>query len=43
MLDSIYHMAVNILTNCIFGVKTSRYSLILYNVIMNVIKFPENL
>ena len=43
MLDSIYHMAANILTNCIFGVKTSRYSLILHNLIMNVITFPENL
>ena len=43
MLDSIYHMAVNILTNCIFGVKTSRFSFILRNVIMDVITFPENL
>ena len=43
MIDSIYHMAVNILTNCFFGVKTSRISLILRNVIMDVITFPENL
>ena len=43
MLDSFYHMAVNILTNCIFGVKTSRFSLIFRNVIMDVITFPENL
>ena len=43
MLDSIYHMAVNILTNCIFGVKTSKFSLILRKVIMDVITFPEKL
>ena len=40
MLDSIYHMTVKILENCIFGVKTSRFSLILRTVI---IKFTENL
>ena len=43
IIDSIYHMTLKILTNCIFGVKTSRFSLILCNVIMNVITFPENL
>ena len=43
MLDSIYHMTLEILKNCIFGVKTSRFSLILRNIVMNVITFPENL
>ena len=43
MLDSIYQMTLKILKNCIFGVKTSRLSLILRNVIMDVIMFPENL
>ena len=43
MLDFIYHMTFKILKNCIFGVKTSRISLILRNVVMNVITFPENL
>ena len=44
MLDSIYHMTLKILKNCIFGVKTSRFSLILCNVIMDVITLrPENL
>ena len=28
MLDSIYHILLNILKNCIFGVKTSRFPLI---------------
>ena len=42
MLDSIYHMSLKLLKHCIFGVKTSRFSLILRNVIMNVITFPEN-
>ena len=39
MLDSIYHMTLKILKNAYFGVKTSRVSLILRNVIM----FPVNL
>ena len=43
MLDSIYQMTLKILKNCIFGLKTSRFSLILNNVIMDVITFPENL
>ena len=43
MLDFIYHMTLKILKNYIFCVKTSRFSLILGNVIMDVIKFPENL
>ena len=43
MLGSIYHMTLKILNNCFFGVKTSRVSLILRNVIMDVIKFPVNL
>ena len=43
MLDSIYHMTLKILKNCIFGVQTSRFSLILLNVIMDIIAFPKNL
>ena len=43
MLYSIYHMTVKILKNCMFGVKTSRFSLYLRNVIKDVITFPENL
>ena len=43
MSDSIYHMALKILKNCIFVVKTSRVSLISRNVIMDVIAFPENM
>ena len=43
MLDSIYHMTLKILKNCIFGVKTSRLSLILCNIVMVVITFLENL
>ena len=43
MLDSIYHMTLKILQNCIFGVKTSRFPLILRNGIMDVITFHENL
>ena len=39
MLDSVYHMTLKILRNFIFGVKTSRVSLIL----RNVITFPVNL
>ena len=37
MLDSIYHMTQKILKNCIFGLKTSIFLLILLNVIMDVI------
>ena len=37
MLDSIYHI------NCIFGVKTSRFSFILRIVIKDVITFLRNL
>ena len=43
MLDSIYHMTLKILRSCIFGVKSSRVSLILHNAIMDVITFPVNL
>ena len=43
MLDSINHMTLKILRNCIFGVKTSIASLILRNVIMDVMTFPVNL
>ena len=42
MLDSIYHVSLLYL-NLFFGVKTSRVSLFLRNVIMGVIAFPENL
>ena len=41
-LDSIYHMTLKILKKKIC-VKTSRVSLILRNVIMDVITFPVNL
>ena len=43
MLDSIYHMTFNILKSCIFSVETSKTSLILHNVKMDLITFPENL
>ena len=43
MLDSIYHMTLKIHKNCMFGVKMSRFSLNLRNVIMDVIMFPINL
>ena len=43
LLDSIFHMSLKILKNCIFGVKTSRFSLILGNIIMDIITFPKNL
>ena len=43
MSDSIYHMTLKTLKNCIFVVKTSRLSLISSNVIMDVIASPENL
>ena len=37
MLDSIYHMKLRLLKNCIFGVKTSIFCHHLCNVIMDVI------
>ena len=40
MLDSINHMTLKILKNGIFGVKTSRFFLILCKVIMDIIMFP---
>ena len=43
MLDSIYHMTLRLLKNHIFGVKTSRFSLILSNVIIDIITLTENL
>ena len=43
MQEHFYHMTVKMPKNCIFGVKTSRFSLILRNVKMDVITFPENL
>ena len=43
MLDSIYHMTLKLIKNCILGAKTSRFCHLLRNVIMDVITFPENL
>ena len=43
MLDSIYHMTLNLIKNHIFGLKTSRFCHLLLNVIMDLITFPENL
>ena len=43
MLDSIDHMELKILKNCIFGVETSRFSLVLRNIIMDFMTFQENL
>ena len=37
MLDSVYHMTLKLLKNCIFGVKTSRFCHLLRVVIMNVV------
>ena len=37
MLDSIYHMTLKLLKNCIFGVKTSRFCRLLCNHIMDAI------
>ena len=38
MLDSIYHMTLELIKNHIFGVKTSRFCQFLRNVIMDVIR-----
>ena len=43
MLDSIYHMTLELIKSRILGVKTSRFCYLLPNVIMDVITFPENL
>ena len=43
MLDSIYHMTLKLIKSCIFGVKMSRFYLLLRDVIMDFITFPENL
>ena len=43
ILDPIYHMPLKVLKNWIFGVKTSNSSLILRNLIIDVITFPVNL
>ena len=43
VLGSIYHMTLKILKNFIFCVKTSRFSLILDNALMDITTFPENL
>ena len=37
MLDSIYHMILKLLKNCIFGMKMSRLCHLLRNVILDVI------
>ena len=37
MLDSIYHMTLKLIKNCISGVKTSRFCHLLRNVLMDVI------
>ena len=42
-LGSIYHMTLQLIKNHIFCVKTSRFCHLLYNAIMDVITFPENL
>ena len=43
MLDSIYHITLELNKNRIFGVKTTKFCHILRNVIMDLITFPENL
>ena len=43
MLDSIYHITLELIKNRIFGVKTTKFCHILRNVIMDLITFPENL
>ena len=43
MLDSICHMTLKLIKNCIFIVIMSRFCNHLCNVIMDVILFPENL
>ena len=40
-LDSIYHMTLQLLKNCNFGVKMSIFPLILLDIIMDVITFPD--
>ena len=37
MLDSIYHMTLKLIKNCIFCAKTSRVCHLLRNVIMDVV------
>ena len=43
MLDSIYHITLELIKNHIFGVKKSRFCHLLRNVIMDGITFLENL
>ena len=43
MLDSIYHMTLQLTKNPIFSMKTSRFCHLLCKVIMDFITFPENL
>ena len=37
MLDSIYHMTLKLLINCIFGVKMTRFCHLLRNIITDII------
>ena len=41
MLDSIYHMTLKLIKNCIFGVDMSRFCHLFCNVIMDVITFSK--
>ena len=43
ILDSIYHMTLKLLKNCIFDVKMSKFYHLLCNVIIEVMSFLENL
>ena len=43
MVDSIYHMTLEVLNNHIFGVKTSRFCHLLRNDIMDIITLHTNL
>ena len=39
----LYHMKLKLVKNHIFGLETSRFCHLLCNIIMDVIKFPDNL
>ena len=43
MLDSIYHMTLKLLENCILGMKASKFCHLLCSVIMDVIMLRKNL
>ena len=43
MLYSIYHMTLKILNNHNYGVKTSRFWHLLFNIILNVVTLRTNL